>query len=74
MGAKIRLGKKGVAMTDQEKQRMEKLEAFAKRYAYCPGCEGVKECLPGCTNTKALKEVRDYTTLEIFEAAREALQ
>ncbi len=61
-------------MNKEERERMEKLEAFAKRYAYCPCCEGVKECLPGCTNVKALKGVRDYTTLEIFAAAREALQ
>lgn len=61
-------------MTKEERERMEKLEAFAKRYAYCPCCEGVTECLPGCTNAKALREVRDFTTLEIFESAREALQ
>lgn len=61
-------------MTTEERERMEKLEAFAKRYAYCPCCEGVTECLPGCTIKEDLKKVRDYNTLEIFEAAREALQ
>lgn len=29
--------------------RLERLEAFARRYAQCPCCEELEKCLPECT-------------------------